>query len=286
MSASSPAQRLLSVIREGSGSTHAVLFVGAENSEIEAVTLELINTWMGCELDRPLDRNIDVLRVAAQGSGGFITVQMIVPKNPTTFEGTTVQMFLRTRPLIHQTKVVWIDRPERMNDAASNALLKMLEEPPAHARFVLTSSSLSGIAQTIISRCCVVACQPGEDDGDWSPAERLFCEGSLARRAKMREKPGPYEDLHSFLNDLLSRKPSYAIRATEQFLVLADKLPGSGTREKNVEGLRMVAAWVRHHQLAPSIGLKVAEAHRRVTMMGHSGMQLDPLFCEILLAKN
>jgi hypothetical protein len=45
---------------------------------------------------------------------------------------------------------------ERMNDAASNALLKILEEPPAGRIFILTSESLAGLLPTITSRARVL----------------------------------------------------------------------------------------------------------------------------------
>lgn len=40
-----------------------------------------------------------------------------------------------------------------MNDAAQNALLKNLEEPPGNVIFILTTSVISKLRQTIVSRC-------------------------------------------------------------------------------------------------------------------------------------
>ena len=44
------------------------------------------------------------------------------------------------RPLIGNRKICLIDEADRMTLAAANALLKTLEEPPAHSLFILISS--------------------------------------------------------------------------------------------------------------------------------------------------
>lgn len=46
-----------------------------------------------------------------------------------------------------------IAETERMRDEAANALLKILEEPPANTYFMLTTSAREAVAPTIVSRC-------------------------------------------------------------------------------------------------------------------------------------
>lgn len=50
-------------------------------------------------------------------------------------------------------RVVIVDDADLMNSSASNALLKMLEEPPALTYFILISHQPSGLLPTIRSRC-------------------------------------------------------------------------------------------------------------------------------------
>ncbi|MGJ8547256.1 MAG: DNA polymerase III subunit delta' [Sulfitobacter sp.] len=50
-------------------------------------------------------------------------------------------------------RVVIIDDADQMNTSAANALLKMLEEPPARATLLLISHQPSGLLPTIRSRC-------------------------------------------------------------------------------------------------------------------------------------
>ncbi len=50
-------------------------------------------------------------------------------------------------------KVYIIDEVHMLTDVASNALLKTLEEPPAHVMFVLATTELHKVLPTIVSRC-------------------------------------------------------------------------------------------------------------------------------------
>lgn len=54
-------------------------------------------------------------------------------------------------------RVVIVDDADLMNPNASNALLKMLEEPPARTYFMLISHQPSGLLPTIRSRCRTLA---------------------------------------------------------------------------------------------------------------------------------
>ena len=62
-------------------------------------------------------------------------------------------------------RVVLIDSADEMNTQAANALLKMLEEPPARTTLLLVSHQPAGLLPTIRSRCRDLRLQPlGEDD--------------------------------------------------------------------------------------------------------------------------
>lgn len=50
-------------------------------------------------------------------------------------------------------RVIVIEDAHRMNIASANALLKVLEEPPAHTHFILLAEQLSTMLPTILSRC-------------------------------------------------------------------------------------------------------------------------------------
>ncbi len=56
-------------------------------------------------------------------------------------------------PVKAKYKVYIIDEVHMLSAAASNALLKTLEEPPAHAVFILATTEINAILPTILSRC-------------------------------------------------------------------------------------------------------------------------------------
>ncbi len=62
----------------------------------------------------------------------------------------------RTYPTIAPLRIFLIDGADRLTDAAANALLKTLEEPPAHVRFFLLAEAAEDIIPTIRSRCGLV----------------------------------------------------------------------------------------------------------------------------------
>ncbi len=57
------------------------------------------------------------------------------------------------RPYEAKARFFIIDDADKMNDAASNALLKTLEEPPATTYLFLITSRPDALLQTILSRC-------------------------------------------------------------------------------------------------------------------------------------
>lgn len=59
----------------------------------------------------------------------------------------------RTLPFASKKKVYIIDEVHMLSKGAFNALLKTLEEPPAHVVFILATTELNKIPDTVISRC-------------------------------------------------------------------------------------------------------------------------------------
>lgn len=54
-------------------------------------------------------------------------------------------------------KIYIIDQAHMMNTAAQNALLKVIEEPPAHVRFILLCENRNRMLETILSRVVSIA---------------------------------------------------------------------------------------------------------------------------------
>lgn len=63
-----------------------------------------------------------------------------------------IKSWLYLRPF-GDHKIIVIHDVDRLGQEAGNALLKMLEEPPAYAKFFLTTSQPADVMSTIASRC-------------------------------------------------------------------------------------------------------------------------------------
>ena len=59
----------------------------------------------------------------------------------------------RYRPARDRFKIYILDEAHQITDAAFNALLKTLEEPPSHVVFMMATTQPEDIPQTIRSRC-------------------------------------------------------------------------------------------------------------------------------------
>ncbi|MDA3884533.1 MAG: hypothetical protein PF638_02960 [Candidatus Delongbacteria bacterium] len=75
--------------------------------------------------------------------GRFITLDQI----------NEIKYFSQFNSLSKYKKFIIISSPEKMNKEAQNALLKILEEPPANMYFFLISENPAFLLDTIISRC-------------------------------------------------------------------------------------------------------------------------------------
>jgi DNA polymerase-3 subunit gamma/tau len=86
------------------------------------------------------DRHPDVIEMDAASQNGIDDVREII-------EAT------RYRPMQARTKVFIIDEVHMLSKPAFNALLKTLEEPPPHVKFVFATTELRKVPVTVLSRC-------------------------------------------------------------------------------------------------------------------------------------
>ncbi len=85
-------------------------------------------------------RSVDVVEIDAASNNGVDNVRDIV-------EG------VKYRPARDRFKVYVVDEVHMLSQGAFNALLKTLEEPPPHVTFVLATTDVHKVPETIVSRC-------------------------------------------------------------------------------------------------------------------------------------
>lgn len=81
------------------------------------------------------------------------------------------------KPMVGRTSVAVLEHCERMNAEAQNALLKVLEEPPVDAMFLLLTENAGAMLTTVLSRCTTVRMVPvSPDDVITCLTERTGCD--------------------------------------------------------------------------------------------------------------
>src|SRR2546429_2003561 len=85
-------------------------------------------------------RHVDVLEMDAASHNGVDDVRQI-------------NEAVRYAPVMARHKVYILDEVHMLSAAAFNALLKTLEEPPPHAKFVFATTEIRKVPVTVLSRC-------------------------------------------------------------------------------------------------------------------------------------
>src|SRR5690606_25524918 len=88
-------------------------------------------------------------------------------------------------PALSPWRAVIVDSVDDLEPSAANALLKMLEEPPANCLFLLVSHVPGRLLPTIRSRCRRLDFSPLADDAMTSALERQLPELGDAERAAL-----------------------------------------------------------------------------------------------------
>ncbi|HUN48570.1 MAG TPA: DNA polymerase III subunit delta' [Stellaceae bacterium] len=190
-------------------------------------------------------------RVASSGHADLLTIERgIDPKRKRARSEIVVEdvratgAFLRLTPAEGGWRIVVIDTADEMNRNAANALLKILEEPPARAILILVSDNPGRLLPTIRSRCRRLPLRPlpdatvaeliGRYRPDLSARDRGtlsdLAEGSIGRALELVEEGGI--KTHRDLLQLLAQLPDLDGVALHAF---ADKVARWG----NDDGYRV-----------------------------------------------
>jgi len=119
-------------------------------------------------------RRLETERVAAPLCGARFDTTIIEPEEDkqtiSIDQIRDLQHQLSLRPYAGEFKTGIILEAQRLTVEAQNALLKTLEEPPAHSVLVLTAPSTKNLLPTTVSRCQIVRL-PAEIDLDLESEE-------------------------------------------------------------------------------------------------------------------
>jgi hypothetical protein len=136
---------------------HAVILEGGSESDRLTLARRLAQALL-CRGEAPPCGECADCRKALRGFHPDLTEYLAQPGDTESLKVDSVRR-IRTDAYIYPNeadrRVFLLHNMQLSNEAAQNALLKILEEPPAYVRFLLTCPSATALLPTILSRACV-----------------------------------------------------------------------------------------------------------------------------------
>lgn len=191
-------------------------------------------------------------------------------------------------PSTGSMKVYIIDEVHMLSTSAFNALLKTLEEPPSHVMFIMATTEVQKIPQTILSRCqrfdfrristktisqylkkiCDAENVKTTEDALWPIARQG--DGS------MRDSLSLLDQVITFANgELTAEKVAEVLGLTHRSLVL-DTI--TEILKKNKDGILKLLEKLNHSSLAPNVFVQdVLESMRNLILVKVSGSEVTHL---------
>jgi len=154
---------------------------------IRSVSTETL-TWQS------LITSPDMLTIEESGSIGIDTVRELTTS-------------LARKPYAHAYSIAVIRQAALLTPEAQNALLKLLEEPPATALLFLWTQTKTGLLPTILSRCFIIE-DPVEPSTDLTEEEtaplRQFLQSSIGQRLQwIKKQRNDQASVHRFISTQL-----------------------------------------------------------------------------------
>lgn len=176
------------------------------------------------------------------------------------------------RPVTGRYKVYIIDEVHMLSRHAFNAMLKTLEEPPAHMKFILATTDPQKVPVTVLSRCLQFALKP-------MTVDQLVTRLDMILRAEQ-------VDFEPAALRLVARAAQGSVRDSLSLLDQAIAFGGGRIEEGQVADLLGVAAPDAVLQLAESLlarsGPALLAALQQLISAGHSAEGLLQDFARLM----
>lgn len=134
--------------------SHAYLFVGPRGTG-KTSTARILAKMVNCTGDAgptvPCNKCDSCISITDGSSLDLIEID--AASNRGIDDIRSLRENIKLAPNSSNKKIYIIDEVHMLTTEAFNALLKTLEEPPAHVMFILATTEVSKVPQTILSRC-------------------------------------------------------------------------------------------------------------------------------------
>ena len=133
---------------------HAYLFTGPRGVGKTSVS-RILSKAINCQNPTDAEPCLECATCKEIGSGTSLAVREIDGASHNSVENVRDLMdsFKSLPPPGYKRKIYIIDEVHMLSISAFNALLKSLEEPPPHTVFILATTDVHKIPETVISRC-------------------------------------------------------------------------------------------------------------------------------------
>jgi DNA polymerase-3 subunit delta' len=173
--------------------------------------------------------NADVRQIAPTGPSRMLRIAQFWPREGVKDHPADKALLrdLHFAPVSGKRRIFIVEAAEAMNEDTANSLLKVLEEPPSYALFVLTAVSTQAILPTILSRSQALRFRP--------VAEPVIAEALVKR--------GVASDRAAILAAYAQGRPGVAFRAAASSNVMSARDEVLDTASASSSGRSPIAAF-------------------------------------------